>query len=331
MIAAGRLLGAREGLRPADIVMIKTPAKSWKSIDEQIKILHDRGIIIDDESRAALFLSRVGYYRLSGYWYPFRQFGSDRKRTDNFIDGTSFENVVGLYLFDRKLRLLALDAIERIELAVQVQVAHILGERDPMAHLNSSELHGNFTKKTRHWDGLTDHQRWLASYEKLKGRASKKEFVRHNISKYGELPVWVAIEVFDFGCLSKLYAGLQVADKLTIETQFGLNTGHEFQTWLRSLNFIRNTSAHHSRLWNANILDTAKIPQQKVQLKKLNITRPFLYFCIMQTIMKIVSPNSKWNQRFIDLLSEFPTIENGAVTLADMGVVDSWQEWALWR
>jgi len=240
-------------------------------------------------------------------------------------------DITDLYLFDRKLRLLALDAIERIELAVQVQVAHVLGERDPMAHLNSAELHGNFTKKVRHWDGLTDHSRWLADYEKLKGRARRKEFVRHNINKYGELPIWVAIEVFDFGCLSKLYAGLKVADKLTIEKQFGLNTGVEFQTWLRSLNFIRNTSAHHSRLWNVNVLDTAKIPQQKMLLKKLNIARPFLYFCIMQTVMKVVSPNSEWGERFVGLLSEFPEIENGAVKLTDMGAIEGWQEWGLWR
>lgn len=318
--------------------MARQPAKDWKTVDEQIAILRDRGMAINDDARAALFLSRVGYYRLSGYWYPFRQFDKNRQRTDQFVDGTTFENVIGLYLFDRKLRLLALDAIERIELAIQVQIAHLLGERDTFAHLNPHELHGNFTTKQRHWNwlpqnlkGKTDHERWLIDYEKLKSRAQKKDFVAHNLNKYGELPVWVAIEVFDFGCLSKLYSGLQHADKLSIEGQFGLNIGTEFQTWLRSLNFIRNTAAHHGRLWNINVLDTAKIPRQKVQLKRLNIARPFLYFCMMQTVMKVVSPNSGWGQRFAELLETFPDIENGAVTLADMGVVEGWEGWQLWR
>ena len=32
-----------------------------------------RGMIITDTARAAEYLRRIGYYRLSTYWYPFHK------------------------------------------------------------------------------------------------------------------------------------------------------------------------------------------------------------------------------------------------------------------
>ncbi|PHS75052.1 MAG: abortive phage resistance protein [Robiginitomaculum sp.] len=304
--------------------------KEWKSIDEQIALIRGRGMIVDDEEQAQHLLRRVGYYRLSGYWYPFRQFDADGQRADNFIDGSQFQDVVSLYLFDRKLRLLALDAIERIELSIQVEIAHMLGCRDPYAHENPDELHGYFTKKKMR-SGETLHYRWLEGFHALVRRSKRKPFVAHNLDKYGRLPIWAAIEVFDFGTMSKLYAGLKITDKIAIEKQFGLNEGKHLQAWLRSLNFIRNTSAHQSRLWNCNVLERASVPRSKLQLNQLINSRPFLYFCIMQTMMQVVCPNSSWKCRFLDLLTTFPHVENGAIQLGDMGVVDGWENWNLWK
>ncbi len=304
--------------------------KPWKSIEEQIAIIRGRGMVIDDKAQAEHFLRRVGYYRLSGYWYPFRTLVGTDKRSDTFIEGSRFEDVIALYLFDRKLRLLALDAIERIELAIQVDIAHLLGRRDIFAHENPNELHGEFSKKIRR-GGHTKHDDWLEGYYALVKRSARKPFVAHNLATYGKLPIWVAIEVFDFGTLSKLYAGLKITDKIAIEKQFGLNEGKHLQTWLRSLNFIRNMAAHQSRLWNCNVLERAFIPRNKLQLNQLRNSRPFLYFCIMQTIMQVVCPDSHWGKRFSDLLGDFPHVENSAVKLSDMGVVDGWEKWAMWR
>ena len=108
--------------------------KPWKSIDEQVEILHSRGLQIDDGERAKRYLRRLGYYRLGGYWYPFRQFRKTDNgqtadlRSDDFIEGSRFDDLITLYVFDKKLRLLALDALERIEMALRVDVAHLLGE-----------------------------------------------------------------------------------------------------------------------------------------------------------------------------------------------------------
>ncbi len=309
---------------------MREPAKYWKSIDEQIAIIRSRGMAVDDEAHAAHFLRRVGYYRLSGYWYPFRTFNGDGSRSDTFIEGSRFEDVIALYLFDRELRLLALDAIERIELAIQVEIAHMLGQRDTFAHENPDELHGEFSKKTRQGD-RTNHYYWLEGYRSLVNRSRRKPFVAHNLTTYGKLPIWVAIEVFDFGTLSKLYAGMKINDKIAIEKQFGLNEGKHLQTWLRSLNFIRNTAAHQSRLWNCNVLELSNVPRTKSQLLQLKNSRSFLYFCIMQTIMRVVCLDSNWGKRFTDLMGSFPDVENGALKISDMGVVDGWETWAMWR
>jgi abortive infection bacteriophage resistance protein len=85
-------------------------------------------------------------------------------RRDTFVAGSRFEDVVRLYVFDKKLRLLALDALERIEMAVRVDVAHLLGKRDACAHEHLDCLHGNFARRTigRGMNaGKTEHQLWL--------------------------------------------------------------------------------------------------------------------------------------------------------------------------
>lgn len=305
--------------------------KDWKSYKEQIAILRSRGMVIDDIPEAEHCLSRIGYYRLSGYSYPFRQYDEFNKNAlDNFKDGTKFSDVVKLYNFDRKLRLSALDAIERIELAIQVEIAHLLGARDPLAHLDPFQLHTKFSTR-KHKDVPSHYEKWLNDYAHLVDRAKRKTFVEHNLAKYGELPIWVAIEVFDLGALSKLYAGMKVQDKIKIESQFGLAKGDELQTWLRGFNFIRNISAHHGRLWNCNMLETASVPRAKPKLHALDNTCPFLYFCLMQLILKVISPASKWKEEFITLIDSFPVPENGAVSIQNMGVVEGWKEWEIWR
>lgn len=310
---------------------MNAPVKQWKSYDEQIEILRARGMIINDAQQAKILLSRIGYYRLSGYWYPFRQFDvSGARRIDTFINGTSFSDVVSLYEFDRKLRLLALDAIERIELALQVEIAYLLGARDPFAHENPAELHGNFSRQGKHGEP-SDHEKWLGDYQRLVTRADRKTFVSHNIGKYGRLPIWVAIEIFDFGTMSKLFAGMKHKDKLAIESRFGLFTGKDLEAWLRSFNFIRNTSAHHGRLWNCNILERANVPGTRVQLSKLNNARPFLYFCLIQSVMRTICPESQWGQNFVQLVNSFPSLQSNGAKIEDMGTVNGWENWAIWR
>ncbi|MDO5638911.1 MAG: Abi family protein [Neisseria sp.] len=110
--------------------------KTWKSLEEQIALLKSRDLAISDDEKAAEYLERIGYYRLSGYFYAMRELSSEfselqnfkkpktvkvkKMVTDDFKAGATFENAVDLYIFDKKLRLLAMDALERIEISVRV-------------------------------------------------------------------------------------------------------------------------------------------------------------------------------------------------------------------
>ncbi|MCV2217666.1 Abi family protein [Thauera sp. Sel9] len=315
------------------------PLKPWLSFADQLQQLQVRGLQVDNSTAALDYLERLGYYRLSGYWYPLRAVDlvasaaqGKAVRQDTFVPNSRFEDVVRLYVFDKKLRLLALDALERIEMAVRVDVAHLLGQRDPRAHENPACLHGNFSKKplTKGPDaGKTQHQVWLAKYRALLHRARKEPFVLHHIQQYGTLPIWAAIEVWDFGLLSKLFAGMQYVDQQKIAAMYGAPSGKAFAQWLRSLNFIRNVSAHHSRLWNINVLDYSPLPLGWPT--QLNSARPFVYFCLMQKLLEVICPNSCWGQRFKDLLeNEFPAMANQQISLAEFGAFSGWEKWVLW-
>ncbi|MDR2710135.1 MAG: hypothetical protein LBB65_02165 [Burkholderiales bacterium] len=100
--------------------------------------------------------------------------------------------------------------------------------------------------------------------------------------------------------------------------------------WLRSLNFIRNVSAHHSRLWNINVLELSPI-SKNWSATGLDATRSFFYFCLMQKLLQVICPNSSWGQRLKSLLlNEFPVIASQQLSLADFGVFPGWEAWELW-
>lgn len=304
---------------------------------DQLELLKRRGLLVDNEPAALNYLARIGYYRLSGYWYPLREIDKAEShkqnkpiRTGHFIADSHFEDVVKLYVFDKKLRLMALDALERIEMAVRVDVAHLLGAKDPCAHENPACLHGNFAKKVKTKgpnQGKTAHQMWLNKYHSMLHRARREPFIVHHKHKYGgRLPVWVAIEVWDFGLLSYLFEGMQYADKNQLAQKYGLADGATMAKWLRSLNFIRNVSAHHSRLWNINVLEQSPPLATWPAMKN---SKPFMYFAMMAHLLGVICPNSTWTQRLVDLLKDCPAARNGVLTLADFGVCQGWEQWLL--
>lgn len=316
-----------------------TPLKTWMSMEDQLARLKARGLTVEDDDAALSYLRRIGYYRLSGYWYPLRAIdtaASEQKgepvRLDKFVPCSRFEDVVKLYVFDKKLRLLAMDALERIEMAVRVDVAYLLGQRDPCAHENPACLDGNFTKKPMRRGpdaGRTGHAVWLEKYQVLVRRSRQVAFVKHHLEAYGgKLPIWVAIGVWDFGLLSRFFAGMRYEDQNAIAARHGSPDGKTFAKWLRSLNFVRNLAAHHARMWNTNVLEVAPVPTGWPNMPN---ARPFLYFCIMQQLLRTICPNSTWGQRFCALLQDgFPPLPAEAVTLRDIGFSDHWEQWKLW-
>lgn len=325
--------------------------KPWLSKSDQLDRLKSRGMQVGDDARAIDYLERIGYYRLSGYWHDFRvrsafcpldpQTGGKPKRVrierpvlDEFKPGTRFQDAVALYVFDKKLRLLALDALERIEVALRVDLSHSLGEQDAFAYLKSEFFHETFALHLKPATGLTAHHEWLTKHAALTGR-SREVFITHNKDKYGlPLAIWVACEVWDFGCMSTLFAGLKNVDQDKIAAGYCVSDGRTFASWLRSLNYLRNVCAHHSRLWNRNVVEEPKLPGvgevpaldgfQGSEHAALR-TRPFLLLCLCQHLMTVINPASNWGQRMKQLLTdEFPNLDHVGITLQGLGVDADW-------
>ena len=117
-------------------------AKSALTVEQQADQLIARGLVAE-RSELIARLKVVNYYRLSGYLYPFRVRGADAKPTDTFAPGTTLDMIWRRYNFDRRLRILLLDAIERIEVAVRTRlVYHFVLAHGPFGHLAASNLPG---------------------------------------------------------------------------------------------------------------------------------------------------------------------------------------------
>ncbi|GIK75850.1 MAG: abi family protein [Chloroflexota bacterium] len=323
---------------------MSTYNKPYLTFQQQLELLKSRGLGVTDDAAALSYLGRIGYYRLSAYWYSFRksallQDPATKKitvqRLDDFYPGYTFQQALELYVFDKRLRLLVLDAIERIEVAIRVDIAYQLGQHDQFAHTNGALLHGNFSKKVNPVTGLTRHQEWLNKYNQVLAR-SKEDFVRHYKQKYGlPLPIWVSVEIWEFGMLSTFFQGMTVADKTAIAAKYGIPDWQVMETWLRALNFVRNVAAHHSRLWNKNLVDQPKlpkpgdIPEFAPLLGKPDITsRLYVILCILIFFMRGICPNSSWPQRLREMLDQFPALPKQ--TIADMGFPADWETHAFW-
>ena len=324
--------------------MLPPYRKPHLDIPGQIALLRSRGMDVGDPAKVAGYLERIGYYRLSGYWYPLRQsrvlLGADGKPTikvlDDFRPGASFGQAVDLYVFDKRLRLLFLDAIERIEVALRVSIALLLSARDPWAHRKAALLPGSFAKRINPNTGRTAHQDWLARLDQIAAR-SKDEFVRHFTARYsGPLPIWIAIELWDFGMLSTFLAGMAMADQILIGAKYGVQRPELLTGWMRGINLVRNICAHHGRLWNRSLADQPKPPKVGELLLLDHIatdvfaqSRLYGVAGPMRFLLRTISPTTTWSDRLSNQLAAFPAAPG--VAIAQSGFPRGWDTLPLWR
>lgn len=322
-----------------------TYSRPWKSFEEQLALLQSRGMEVADSDEALHQLHNLGYYRLSAYWYPFRTFELKKDdasgniayiRKDEFYSNTHFNDALNLYTFDKKLRTLAFEALECIEVAVRVDIAHQLGARDTFAHHSINEFHNGVANKVNKRTKKTRFDEWQDKYGNLVNR-SKEDFVKHYRAKYGsDLPIWVAIETWDFGAMSQLYAMMKVPDKTQVAAKYGVDW-KVFESWLRSLNYLRNLVAHHSRVWNRNVIDQPKLPKKGLVGwcdnfigDKQALARPFLLFAIAGHLLRAACTSKEWHLELQEHLESFPAqLSNKKLDISDIGAVTNWKDWWL--
>lgn len=323
---------------------MSTYQKPYLNPLQQVALLKSRGMVITDEAKAEECLARIGYYRLSAYWYPFRETvvteGGEEKTevvSDNFKAGTQFSLCLNLYVFDKKLRLLVLDGLERIEVGIRTDIALLLGQKGRDAHRDPAMLHGKFAKKINPITGLTGHQKWLDKQDRL-FQDSKEEFVKHFKSRYPQspLPIWMAVELWDFGMLSYFFSGMRVVDKDAIAAQYGVGDGQTLESWLRSLNVVRNTCAHHSRLWNKQLVITPKWPREETApslhhvLSDARFHNRFYAAAVMiRHLLCRINPSTTWGQRLGEVVALLP--DSPYLNSINAGFPHDWKTLKLWK
>lgn len=302
------------------------------SYDDQLERLKSRGLVVGDEALAVEHLHRVGYYRLQSYLHPLRKSetveidGRPRQRIlEEFRDGTEFQHAVDLYVFDKRLRVIMADAIERIEIALRVDLSHCLGRRNPSAH---REL-GCLDPAT----AADSHEKWLDRAGKLEARSRTDWIV--TARKAGQLPIWKAIETYDFGALVSLLEMSHRLDRAEVAARYGIPNATMHARWMWTLGYVRNITAHHARLWNHALVIQPMIPK-KGQIPRLDHlatytttqSRVYAAAAICQFLMATIAPKSAWTDRLKALWDAFPTIPE--IRQDQAGFMPSWKTWDLW-
>ncbi|HEX2952177.1 MAG TPA: Abi family protein [Armatimonadota bacterium] len=287
--------------------------------DEQADLLLGRGLHADRDVLIER-LQTVNYYRLSAYLYPYRQAGSDDYRA-----GTTLDAVWRHYTFDRQLRFLVLDAIERVEVAVRAQ-----------AVCRFAEQHGAFGYLQQHnfpHMSVSDHATWLADLRSEKRRSHEK-FLQHFDRKYGDMhtmpPLWMMAELMSFGRMLMFFNTIGAPLQGRIAEEYGIS-GHVLASWLHALSVIRNICAHHARLWNRELGVKPVIPHKKKHPQwhepvAIANNRVFAILTILRYLLRVVAPTSAWPNRFCNLLSRYPEID-----INNMGFPDNWASSPLWQ
>ena len=288
------------------------------TFEEQADLLLQRGLQADRSVLIAR-LHTVSYYRLNGYLHPYRQ------QNDAFIPGTSLEQVWRRYTFDRQLRLLVLDAIERVEVSMRTSLiyrhVHAYG---PFGYTAPANLPG------------LDDDRYGAFLARVfdDTRRSGEVFVQHFQSKYGDrhgyLPLWMAAEIMSFGMMFTLLKGVEPAMKHTIAGEYGI-PGAVLVSWIGTLNVIRNICAHHGRLWNRELGYKPLIPNGRKYPDwhdpfTIPNNRIFAVLTILKYLLRYAAPWSAWPRRFQSLLGQYTDIPR-----KNMGFPEDWEDFPIWR
>ena len=291
------------------------------SIAQQIQTLKDRGLIITDESRAARYLSFISYYRFRAYTYPYQN-NADKQHP--FKPNTTFDQILNTYLFDRKIRLLVFDAIERIEIAFRTQIIYHYSMKYGSQWYENSEL---FRKETL-------FKKDLRIIDKEVQR-SYETFIKHYKKKYNQPsrpPAWMTLETASLGLLSKIYENLKLSDeKKLIAHTFQLKHPFILESWMHSLSVIRNIAAHHGRLWNRDVSAASmKNPKQTIAiwLDNRNLQKGKLYLVLSSIVflLNTIIPAHHFIEKFNHLIAQYPDIP-----LNQMGFPVGWEKEKLWQ
>ena len=275
-----------------------------------------------DELSAQHFLSNISYYRLKGYWWEMQR---DRVK-HTFYPDTYFEEVIERYNFDRHLRLILFDAIERIEIALRTKMIYHLSLSFGAYWYRNANLFSNSANHRK----LLDHLRREFSY-------SQEIFIKDHKNRFRNIDAeaWKIMEIASLGTLSKFYKNLkhQLPEKAIIAKEMGLNLHSELASWLEAITYVRNIIAHHSRLWSRNMvkrpiaaLNNPSGEWFNNSLTEVQKKKVFLIISTMIYLCNKVTPNHQIKKKILQLVQLNPKIP-----IYKIGFLNNWKNQPLWR
>jgi abortive infection bacteriophage resistance protein len=238
------------------------PATTFK---EQVGLYKKRNLCIENFETAEKTLQRINYYRLTAYGLTMKE----PTNKDQYITDASFNKILALYEFDRKLRLLILGVLETIEIAFRTHISYEIAHKfGPLGYEDKE----NFINEKFHKESLVE-------LDILINKSRKGElFIEHHFQKYdGKIPVWAAIEITSFGFLSKFYRNLKEDVKKTIAKTYYNVPYYYIESWLQTLSNVRNVCAHYGRLYNKKLTFTPKFFKEEVSQFDARFTFAAIY------------------------------------------------------
>lgn len=309
-------------------------SKSPLSFTDQLSLLKSRGLTVTNEARAEEYLKEISYYRLSAYFLPYQ------KVKDQFNNDVTFKQIINTYSFDRELRLLVFDCVERIEVAIRTQIIYCMALFYNESHWQDNRNH--FIKPFYNKVGkmVDPYGEIQAIISRAKTAKRPEVFIKHYIDNYdnpSNPPSWMCLELLTMGELSHLYRGLQRnGDKKRIASFFDLHPT-VFTSWLHSLTYIRNICAHHSRLWNRDLAiepELLKKPVGKwISSRFENNKRVFYLLCVLKYLLDRANPGNSIKFKIEQLFSKYPKVPIqflGIPSDKDGKMLD-WKQETLWQ
>ena len=249
---------------------------------------------------------------------------------------TWFEDIIDRYNFDRQLRLILFDAIERIEIALRTKmIYHLSISNGGLWYLNPNLFENNMIK-LNNGTVITLFRNTLDELQKEFNR-SQEIFIQDHRLRFPnkDADAWKTLEVASLGTLSKMYKNLkhQLPQKAAIAKEMGLNLHSELSSWLEAITYARNIVAHHSRLWSRSMV---KKPVEQLNnpigkwfgypLKPVQTKRPFLIISCMVYLCNEITPRNGIKKKILELISSNPTIP-----IYKLGFINNWDKEPIWQ
>lgn len=287
------------------------------SISDQITRLKQRGMLFADLGMASQFLSNVGFYRLRGYLEPF----VDHTASSNshaFLANTSFENVIERYDFDRKLRILLLEAFNHIEVSIRTQWTY---------HLAYTQQGGELS----HFDPQLFSKDYYVNLATL-SRDYQQHGNRMHHYQFANCPTWVVAEVMSFGLLSRWYGDTNKPVRQLVARHYQIDE-RILRTLLRHLAPIRNICAHHERLWDREFITKLTVPKRMGTFKdprsffnRQNNVKLYNSLVMMAHLARVITNSNEWQLHLVGLMDQYKSIP-----IDRMGFIPGWKDLDIWK